>query len=193
MQNNDLSEDDPPNGKRKKETMGGNLSSDEGEESHDGCNDVDAMCSGCDAASMMQLPTAPKQMQEVSLTRNPGKMIVSKHISAFGCVTWPSHGRPPSTSSSTTEGSSSPTKCASFVTQTGDRTTWHFFRWLLVHRGVSEEGLSFRFKAGHSHTETCDRLFSLPEAIIASSLLTRVAGAEDNPQLIELIREEFNQ
>lgn len=47
---------------------------------------------------MRQLPTAPKQKHRRSLlTRNPGKMIVSKHTSAFGCVTWPGHGRPPST------------------------------------------------------------------------------------------------
>ena len=44
-----------------------------------------------------------------------------------------------------------------------DNVAWttHFFHWLLVYLGVFDEITWFRFKAGHSHTEIADRLFSV--------------------------------
>ncbi|KAL3921350.1 MAG: hypothetical protein SGPRY_004933 [Prymnesium sp.] len=50
--------------------------------------------------------------------------------------------------------------------------------------GVFEEVLWFRFKAEHSHTEICDRLFSITKAIFESGSCTRVAREEDFSQLI---------
>ena len=37
----------------------------------------------------------------------------------------------------------------------------HIFHWLLVYVGCWQEVIWFMFKAGHSHTEIADRLFSL--------------------------------
>ncbi|KAL3913038.1 MAG: hypothetical protein SGPRY_008128, partial [Prymnesium sp.] len=70
-------------------------------------------------------------------------------------------------------------------------TMHHFFPWLLVYCGEFVEALWFRFKAGHSLTEICDRLFSITKAIFESGSCTRVADVEDFPHLIESIREEF--
>ncbi|KAL3903997.1 MAG: hypothetical protein SGPRY_011452 [Prymnesium sp.] len=68
-------------------------------------------------------------------------------------------------------------------------TTTHFFHWLLV---CSRRCSGFAsIKAGHSHTEICDRLFSITKAIFESGSRTRVASVEDFPQLIKRIREEL--
>ena len=44
----------------------------------------------------------------------------------------------------------------------------HVVHWLLVYLGVFNEIVWFRFKAGHSHTEVADRLFSVIKRLFES-------------------------
>ena len=69
--------------------------------------------------------------------------------------------------------------------------TTHVLHWLLVYVGVFEEVLWFRFKAGHSHTEVADRLFSIMKRLFESDSQSRVGGIQSIPELLEKLRHEF--
>lgn len=69
--------------------------------------------------------------------------------------------------------------------------TTHVFHWLLVYLGVFQKITWFRFKAGHSHTEVADRLFSLMKKIFEADGAHRVAGVQDIPELVEKLQEVF--
>ena len=69
----------------------------------------------------------------------------------------------------------------------------HFFHWLLVYLGVFNKVLWFRFKAGHSHTEVADRLFSLIKRHFESDGAHRVTPIEDFVSLIQKVSEDFAQ
>lgn len=71
--------------------------------------------------------------------------------------------------------------------------TSHIFHWLLVYLGVFQKITWFRFKAGHSHTEVADRLFSLMKKLFESDGPHRVIGIQDIPQLIEKLTEVFSK
>ena len=67
----------------------------------------------------------------------------------------------------------------------------HFIHWLLVYLGVVNKIVWFRFKAGHSHTETADRLFSIIKRLFESDGAHRVSPIEDFPSLISKIAAAF--
>ena len=67
----------------------------------------------------------------------------------------------------------------------------HFIHWMLVYLGVVNKVIWFRFKAGHSHTETADRLFSIIKRLFESDGQQRVVPIEDFPSLIPRIAAEF--
>ena len=67
----------------------------------------------------------------------------------------------------------------------------HFIHWLLVYLGVFNEFIWFRFKAGHSHTEVADRLFSVIKSLFESDGANRVLPIEDFPSLIPKIEAAF--
>ena len=67
----------------------------------------------------------------------------------------------------------------------------HFLHWLLVYVGVFNRVLWFRFKAGHSHTEVADRLFSIIKRFFESDGAHRVNPIEDFPTLIDRVAEAF--
>ena len=69
----------------------------------------------------------------------------------------------------------------------------HFVHWLLVYLGVFNKVIWFRFKAGHSHTEVADRLFSLIKRHFESDGAHRVTPIEDFVSLIQKISEDFAQ
>jgi ribosomal protein S18 acetylase RimI-like enzyme len=65
--------------------------------------------------------------------------------------------------------------------------TTHLFHWLLVHIGIFEEVVWFRFDAGHSHTELADRFFSMLKRLFTSARGGERAGRLDG--LLELEQE----
>ena len=67
----------------------------------------------------------------------------------------------------------------------------HFIHWLLVYLGVFNEFIWFRFKAGHSHTEVADRLFSIIKSLFESDGANRVLPIDDFPSLIPKIEAAF--
>ena len=67
----------------------------------------------------------------------------------------------------------------------------HFIHWLLVYLGVFNEIIWFRFKAGHSHTETADRLFSVIKRLFESDGAHRVNPIESFRDLVPKIEAEF--
>ena len=67
----------------------------------------------------------------------------------------------------------------------------HFIHWLLVYLGVFNRIVWFRFKAGHSHTETADRLFAIIKRLFESDGAHRVSPIEDFPSLISKIAASF--
>ena len=69
----------------------------------------------------------------------------------------------------------------------------HFLHWLLVYLGVFNKVIWFRFKAGHSHTEVADRLFSLIKRHFESDSAQRVAPLEDFVELMQKITADFAQ
>ena len=68
----------------------------------------------------------------------------------------------------------------------------HFIHWLLVYLGVVNKIVWFRFKAGHSHTETADRLFSIIKRLFESDGAHRVSPIDDFPSLISKIAADFD-
>lgn len=71
--------------------------------------------------------------------------------------------------------------------------TTHIIHWLLVYVGVFEEVLWFRFKAGHSHTEVADRLFSIMKRLFETDSQSRVSGIQDIPELVSRLQAEFHK
>ena len=69
----------------------------------------------------------------------------------------------------------------------------HFTHWLLVYLGVFDTFEWFRFKAGHSHTEVADRLFSIIKRLFESDGAHRVNPIESFPDLIGKIEHEFQK
>ena len=69
----------------------------------------------------------------------------------------------------------------------------HFMHWLLVYLGVFNKVVWFRFKAGHSHTEVADRLFSVIKQLFESDTAHRVTPIEDFPSLIPKIEAAFQK
>lgn len=67
----------------------------------------------------------------------------------------------------------------------------HFIHWLLVYLGVFNKFLWFRFKAGHSHTEVADRLFSIIKRLFESDGAHRVNPIESFPDLIVKLEAAF--
>ena len=67
----------------------------------------------------------------------------------------------------------------------------HFIHWLLVYLGVFNKFLWFRFKAGHSHTEVADRLFSIIKRLFESDGAHRVNPIESFPELIVKLEAAF--
>jgi hypothetical protein len=67
----------------------------------------------------------------------------------------------------------------------------HFIHWLLVYLGVFNELVWFRFKAGHSHTEVADRLFSVIKRLFESDGAHRVNPVESFLDLMPKIEAEF--
>ena len=67
----------------------------------------------------------------------------------------------------------------------------HFVHWLLVYLGVFDNILWFRFKAGHSHTEVADRLFSIIKRLFEADGAHRVNPIESFPELVDKIEHEF--
>ena len=74
-----------------------------------------------------------------------------------------------------------------------DNVAWvvHLIHWLLVYLGVFQTITWFRFKAGHSHTEVADRLFSILKKFFVTDSAARVLGIESVPDLVALLQEEF--
>ncbi|KAL1502948.1 hypothetical protein AB1Y20_011019 [Prymnesium parvum] len=69
--------------------------------------------------------------------------------------------------------------------------TTHIFHWLMVYVGVFQKITWFRFKAGHSHTEIADRLFSIMKRLFESDNQARVGGIQHIPELIAKLTKEF--
>ena len=69
----------------------------------------------------------------------------------------------------------------------------HVIHWLLVYLGVFNKVVWFRFKAGHSHTEVADRLFSTMKTLFESDAQHRVLGVEDFPALAQKISDAFHK
>lgn len=67
----------------------------------------------------------------------------------------------------------------------------HFVHWLLVYLGVFQKITWFRFKAGHSHTETADRLFALLKRHFESDSRHRVTGMSSFVELTNKVWSEF--
>lgn len=67
----------------------------------------------------------------------------------------------------------------------------HFVHWLLVYLGIFQKITWFRFKAGHSHTETADRLFALLKRHFESDSRHRVAGMNSFVELTNKVEAEF--
>lgn len=63
----------------------------------------------------------------------------------------------------------------------------HLYHWLLVHIGIFEEVVWFRFDAGHSHTELADRFFSMLKRLFTSARAGERASRLDG--LLELEQE----
>ena len=63
----------------------------------------------------------------------------------------------------------------------------HLYHWLLVHIGIFEEVVWFRFDAGHSHTELADRFFSMLKRLFTSARSGERASRLDG--LLELEQE----
>ena len=67
----------------------------------------------------------------------------------------------------------------------------HFVHWLLIYIGTFQNLTWFRFKAGHSHTETADRLFAIMKRLFEADGAHRVNPIHCFPQLIEKLEKEF--
>ena len=68
----------------------------------------------------------------------------------------------------------------------------HLIQWLLVYLGVFDKITWFRFKAGHSHTETADRLFALMKRWFESDGRHRVTPVQSFVELEQRLKDEFS-
>lgn len=66
-----------------------------------------------------------------------------------------------------------------------------FVHWLLVYLGVFQKVTWFRFDAGHSHTEICDRLFAVIKRHFESDGRHRVEAIDSFPELFQKLEKEF--
>lgn len=67
----------------------------------------------------------------------------------------------------------------------------HIINWLLIYLGIFQKITWFRFKAGHSHTEVADRLFSIMKRLFEADGQHRVLGITDIPQLVDKLKDAF--